>query len=409
MRNIFSVIGSAFTAFGERIRAKEPRPKNEIEAYRVRIRRHRRAVYLRAALIVVVLMLAAVIAFHIYNKRSYDSYEVVKTEASADNISNYRYVKGKILRYSADGASLLKSDLSAVWNVSYNMTQPCVAQFDKTILIYDRRGSDVYVYDNEGKLGSFATEMPILYACCSKAGNVACALENGDGMEIAYYSSGGSLIAAVSASAVETGYPVAMALSGNGKKLIVSYITAANGAVSTNLVFYNFQNADRGGKDKIVANINYSGIVIPDIVFVDDDIAAVYRDNGISFYNVSGKPSQTASVDVDDEIVSAFTGERFAGLIFKNKNQIQPYRMEIYTENGKLVSKTDMEIVYDRISLCGNEVLLSNSSELAVYTKKGVCRYFGSIDEGNLSDVQKLGRNSYLLVTDMSTNVIELK
>lgn len=407
MRNIFSILGEAFAAFMDTITESRPLPKNEIDAYRMRIRNHRRAVYLRAALIVVVLLAAALIAFRVYERRSYDTYEVITEEASSDNIANYKYVKGKVLRYSADGASLLQSDLEAVWNVSYNMTQPCVNTFGKTILFYDRRGTDVYVYDDKGKIGSFATEMPILYACCSKAGNVACALDGGGDIEIAYYSTEGSRIAAASASAEETGIPVTMALSENGKQLIVSYVTAANGAVSTNLVFYSFQNAN--SEDKIIASMNYSGIVIPEIRYIDDSVAAVFRDNGISFMSGNGKPTENASVDFDEEIVSSFVGDSYTGLIFKNRNSKKPYRMEIYSKTGKLVSKTNMEIVYDRISVCGDEILFSNSTELAVYTKNGLCRYYGNIDEGNMSGIQKIGRNRYLVITDMSTNIITLK
>ena len=56
MRNIFSVLGNAFASFRDMITENERLPKNEIDAYRVRIRNHRRAVYIRAALIVVVLL-----------------------------------------------------------------------------------------------------------------------------------------------------------------------------------------------------------------------------------------------------------------------------------------------------------------------------------------------------------------
>ena len=406
MRNIFSVLGNAFASFRDMITENERLPKNEIDAYRVRIRNHRRAVYIRAALIVVVLLTAAVIAFRVYERRSYDSYEVLSEETSADNISNYRYVKGKVLRYSADGASLLKSNLESVWYVSYNMTQPCVSTFGKTILIYDRRGSEVQVYDEKGKVGAFATEMPILYACCSKTGNVACVLESGGGMEIAYYSPEGTRIATLSESAEATGFPVSVALSENGKQLAVSYVTAVNGAVSTNLVFYSFRNPE--SSDKVIAEMNYSGIVIPDIRYINDTAAAAFRDNGVSFIGGSGRPTENAAVDFEDEIVSMFTGDKFVGFIFRNRNSTKPYRMEIYSGNGKLISRTDMEIVYDRISVCGDEILLSSSSELAIYTKKGICRFYGGVEEGNLSEIQKLGRKRYLVVTDMNTKVIEL-
>ena len=148
--------------------------------------------------------------------------------------------------------------------------------------------------------------------------------------------------------------------------------------------------------------------MIPDIRYISDTVAAVFRDNGVSFFGGNGKPVENASVEFEDEIISTFTGDEFAGFIFRNRNSTNPYRMEIYSGNGKLISRTDMEIVYDRISVCGNEVLLSSSSELAIYTKKGICRFYGGIEEGNLSGIQKIGRKRYLVVTDMSTKVIEL-
>ena len=248
--------------------------------------------------------------------------------------------------------------------------------------------------------------MPRLYACCSKSGNVACVLESGDGMEIAYYSAEGMRIATLSKSAEETGFPVSMALSENGKQLAVSYVTAVNGAVSTNLIFYSFRNPDSA--DKVVAELNYSGIVIPDIKYINDTVAAVFRDNGISFFGGSGRLVENAAVDFEDEIISAFTGDGFAGVIFRNRNTKKPYRMEKYSGNGKLISQTDIEIVYDRISVCGSEILFSSSSELAIYTKKGICRFYGGVEEGNLSEIQKVGRKRYLVVTDMNTKVIEL-
>ena len=82
MRNIFSVLGNAFASFRDMITESERLPKNEIDAYRVRIRNHRRAVYIRAALIVVVLLAAAVIAYRVYERRSYDSYEIISDDSS---------------------------------------------------------------------------------------------------------------------------------------------------------------------------------------------------------------------------------------------------------------------------------------------------------------------------------------
>ena len=83
--------------------------------------------------------------------------------------------------------------------------------------------------------------------------------------------------------------------------------------------------------------------------------------------------------------------------------------MEIYSSGGAFVSKSYVDIIYEKIHMYNNEILLVNGSEAAVYSKRGVRRFAGSLNEGIIYDMLKLGRNKYFVITDMQALMIRFE
>ena len=194
---------------------------------------------LRAALILLLCVGVVVLLKYAVEHRRYTTYEVVSSEEREDSVSSYTYVGGRVLRYSADGATLMKQNMDLIWSQAYDMTQPTVVTKKKTIAIYDRRGSAVYTFDETGMLGSFRTEAPILFADVTENGSVALGYEEGSGVRIGYYTPAGAEIAVISSQLSSGGCPIALAVSENGENLAVSYVTADNGTIGSRLSFYN--------------------------------------------------------------------------------------------------------------------------------------------------------------------------
>ncbi len=213
------------------------------DEYDIRLRKHRRTTYIRTILICAAGILLFFVIRYMVIHHSYSSYEVIESEEQMDTISTYSYVNGNVLRYSSDGASLLKKDMQEIWSYAFNMTQPVVDVCGDTILIYDKRGTLIHICDSKGAIGSFNANMPILTARVSKNGTVAAILDMQDESEIQYYNAQGQVIAAVNVSARETGSPAALAISEDGKYMAVSYVTVSGGAVGTKLVFYDFRDS----------------------------------------------------------------------------------------------------------------------------------------------------------------------
>lgn len=84
------------------------------DEYDIRLRKHRRTTYIRTILICAAGILLFFVIRYMVIHHSYSSYEVIESEEQMDTISTYSYVNGNVLRYSSDGASLLKKDMQEI-------------------------------------------------------------------------------------------------------------------------------------------------------------------------------------------------------------------------------------------------------------------------------------------------------
>lgn len=381
----------------------------EEDEFGTRLRKHKRVTYIRTTLFVVFLITVIFLIRYAFIHWKFKSYKVIESEEVYDSVSEYREVNGKILRYSPDGAVLMKSNMKEeLWNESFNLTQPVVETSGSVIGIYDKRGTEIHVYNTEGKLGDFVTNSPILFARVSESGNVAAAVEDGQGTEIVYYTSAGEEIAAISPSAVKYGYPVSVSVSERGDMLAVSYITADNGVIGSRLAFYNFGSAGADKEDHLVASEDFAGTLIPEIRYFGGSKLIAFTDNGFIVYKGS-TPKKRETVQFDDEIVSLFYDESRLAFVFRCDEVAHRYTMNVYRHSGKLIKSEYVDIIYDKGHFSGKEIIFCNSNEMAVYTHNGNLRFNGALNEGILSDVIKTGINRYFVVSDTTAELIKLR
>ena len=405
MRGFFKRITEWITHIPEAFR----RPDAEEDEFGTRLRKHKRVTYIRTALIVVLLITLVCVAVHTYTHWLFKSYEVIDSEDVYDSVSEYVSVNDRVLRFSPDGAVLMSADMKEeVWNESFNLSQPVVETSSSAIAIYDKRGTEIHVYSMDDKLGSFATNSPILFARVSAGGNVAVAVEDGDGTEIIYYNSAGEEIAAISPSPSKYGYPLSMAVSEDGNMLTVSYVTADEGVIGSRLAFYNFGTAGSDKEDHLMASEEFSEILIPDVRYFGGTELIAFTDDGFMVYKGSGTPKMKKRVEFDKEIVSFFCDNTRLAFIFRCDEIGHRYTMDVYRHSGKLINTEYVDIIYDKGHFSGREIIFCNNNEMAVYTGNGVLRFMGPLNEGILSDVIKIGRNRYFAVTDTKAEMIKL-
>ena len=380
-------------------------PEGDPEAaQKIRLKNRRRAFAAKIVYALVIVAAIAALARYFVSHRVYTSYETVSSRNVADNISNYRLVNGKLLRYSQDGLSLLDTELNALWNRAYDLAQPVAVTAKEAIAVYDRRGTRIVVFNSAGEVGGFGTELPIIAARVSGAGNVVAALENGDYTKLVYYTAGGEVIAELAEDAAREDQIAAFAVSENGETIAVAYFESFGSTVGTRLVFYNFGTAGQEKEDHIVDERNYQGELLPYLTYYNGGFVAV-RDSGFSVFR-GGEPVDTFFLE---NILSVVEGDGCIGFVFASRDVDHRYRMELYSANGRLRSSFPVDIAYDRISISEGSVVFSNGTDLAVYTLDGFKSFDGKVEEGTIFDILKIGQNRYFLVTDMKAGLIRLK
>lgn len=389
---------------------KEEQPIRDMEAYKEKVLRVRHVTYLRLLILVAVVVGGAFFVKYLVEHHSYSRYVVEETSKKTDSsATQYLEMRGKLLRYSGDGASLSSAADSTIWNDAYQMTSPALDTFDTTIVIYDQEGTQIQIYNDKEKLGAFQTEYPILKASVCKNGSVAVLLDDSENTLMNYYTSAGSLIASSSTNMRNPGYPVDLAVSEDGMFVAVTYFVPDGDTISSYLAFYNFGEEGKNKEDNLVNGFRYEGTLIPKVEYVDEQTLIAYREDGFTIYKGKSKPEEVKTVTFEQEIVSSFSDGEHLGFVFSNKSGEHPFCMKIYGTNGSLQMEKEFDLIYDEIKISGNQIIMNNTSEVSIFSMKGIEKFTGHIEEGNIVEVVKTGMNRYLVAYNGGVISVRLK
>lgn len=359
-----------------------------------------------AVFVVVMILIVVNAIFH----RKYSSYKVVRSNVKLETTSQYLTVgDDRILRYSTDGASLMDTKLNVIWNDAYSMEIPKCAVCGQEILIYDQGGTALNLYNETSKETSLKTDQTILKAAVSEKGTVAVLTENGSRTGFYYYSSKGTELAAGESTAANPGTPVDLAISPDGQSMTISYFRIKDGESGTTLNFYRFGGDGSGRKNNLVGSDSLNGILVPTIYYFDNSHLAALKNNGFSIYSGTDSIEETASETFDQEITSAFYDKKHLAFTFQGADSKARFVMKLYNMHGRLMSNTDLDLLYSSAHVSGSQIILYDSGNLQIFSMKGFLKYAGKIKEGNIKDVIRLKDKQYLVVTDEKMEVIELK
>ena len=226
---------------------------------------------------------------------------------------------------------------------------------------------------------------------------------------IRLYDKSGDFLAEGELHAKNSGYPLDISISNDGKKLAVATMDVNEGNVKTTVAFYNFGSVGQNEIDNIVSSYPYSDAVIPKVEFLTNDIAVAAGDNRLVLYEGSQKPVVKKEIAITREIRSLFYNDHYVGLVFENENMEQPYQVEIYDTRGVKVRTFDFSMEYDAIEFLENdEVCIRNNLECEIYTLRGIRRFHYNFDE-DIYKVIHVGGRQYIFLMSGATEKIKLK
>ena len=385
--------------------------QSDVEEMHEKIRIHRRKI-LKWTCIIVVLLLVLLIAGYLYfQAKTYSKYEVVSSVEREDSVgTQFVSFAGNILKYGKDGALCIDESGQLIWNQTYEMQEPMVDICEGYATISEKKGNQIYIMDTKGKCGEIETTMPIQRVQVANQGTVAILMEQEGTGYLQIYDKEGNFLAEGEVHTENSGYPLDITLSNDGRKMAVSLLDINAGNVKNTITFYNFGSVGQNEIDNIVGTYSYADMIFPRIEFLTNDVMAAFGDEKAIIFEGTQKPQVKKEISLEQEVRSIFYNEAYLGFVFNNDNAKQPYKMSVYNLRGTEEMSQNFAMDYSEIGFLENdEICIRNELECSIYNLRGTRRFHYNF-ENNIQKVFSTGSSvEYIFMMDGETQKVRLK
>ena len=369
-----------------------------MEELEEQVRQNKRNKRRKLFLIVGGTLAVAVVVFLIIHLQTYNAVRVEETyqiDGAAD--SRYAEFAKGVLKYSRDGVSYLDTRGGEQWNQPCQLKNPFVDINGITAAVADKGGNDILIFQEDGLKGEIQTTRPIEKLSVSKQGIVSAILKNEESPQVICYDTAGNVLVEHQASFTGTGYPVDVALSDDGKTMMVVYIRVEGGNYISSVAYYDFSAETEAGANHRAAYQEYENTVLASGFFLDESMSAVVGDNCLTLFRGTEAPEKVAEIALDKEVQSVFHSEKYVGLILKNEGE-GGYELCLYNTSGKKVMSEDFSGDYGNVKISGNQVILYEGRQCCIFLRSGVKKFEGEMDNDILEIFPTGGVNKYILM-----------
>lgn len=357
-------------------------------------------------IILIVLLLGG--SYYLLTHMEYNQIEVVESYTNEDaGDGSYKRYSAGVLKYSRDGIALLSEKGEEIWNQPCQMSHPVVEVCKDTVVVADKGGTSVYVFQKNGLKGEIQTTMPIERVTVSSQGIVAAILKNGDAPKVMCYDADGNILVEHKASLSTTGYPMDIALSQDGTVLMVSYLGTKGSGIASKVAYYNFAEAGADKDNYQVAELEYVDTVIPVVSFLDKKQSLLVADNQIILMEGLDNPQEIVRIPVEKEIKRVAYNEKYIVLVLKNSGQAD-YELLMYRTDGKQILSTQFQNEYANIEIEDHQIIMYEGEKCAIYNQAGICKFEGELERNIVSMYPIFGFNKYIVISTSGFQEIQL-
>lgn len=387
--------------------------RNEIKRYKEHKKKKKQMK--RALIIGTITMCICLIIINIFYQmnRTYRGYRVVKsTERSDSNSVTYISYGENFLKYSKDGATGFRANGEILWSGSYEMKNPLAATCDNFVAIADIGGRDVYIFNGSDTGTYMKMDAPIEQISVAKQGVFAVVLKKDGEANINIYDPynvAEQLKVSISTSTDNDGFPVAIALSKDGQKLVTSYINVQKGVLESSLNFYNFDSVGKNSVDRIVGSRPLEQQVVVDIDFLTNNTICAYTKDGFQIYYMQETPQDVAVIDIKNSIKSVSRNSKYIAVLTEETNNVEvPYKLHVYDTKGKKILEKEITYMYDSIEMGEKEVILYSNREVHIIRLNGKEKFNCQLASSASYFFAITGTDKYLLIDGDSLKQIRL-
>ncbi len=346
-------------------------------------------------------LLVAIVGVVIYFVMKYKTYQYTEVNAlyisdSTDH-ANYKQCFDGILRYNRDGIALVTEQGSEIWNQSYQMNNPVIEMCGDSVAVADKGGTSIYVFQKKGLKGEIKTTKTIEKFCVSSQGIVSVILKDEKNPLVMCYDAAGNKLVEHKVIPQEMGYPIDVAISEDGKTILVSYLYTGQNEASTKIAYYYFGDDNTEKVDYQVHQQEFAGTIIPTTAFMQKDVSILVSDNALIFYKGLKEPKESLRINFDSEIQCVGYDENLVAVMLKNGGDAS-YKLNIYNKKGKMLSSIGVDNEFSHIKVANNQVMVYDGQSCGIYLKNGVCKYRGNIDQSIMEMYPAGGINKYIVI-----------
>ncbi|MCM1027714.1 MAG: DUF5711 family protein [Roseburia sp.] len=391
------------------MKEKEKRERRQA-GYQEKIIKHKLTNVYRILLAAAAAVALAALIVVQYKRHIYTDYDIVASvERSSASGALDRRLGSSILTYSKDGAHCTDAKGKVAWNQTYEFQDIKLAVCGSAVAIGAYNGRNVYVQNTEKQLSQITTNMPIRDLTVSAEGHVAVVLDGTNSAMISVYGPDGTNTYNGMARMTGSGYPAAVCLSPDGELLCVAYWYVDAGVIKTNVTFYNFGPVGENVNDGMVSNYSYTDMLIPQVQFMNDSTSFAVGDSRLIIYRGEHTPKEAAWYMVNEEIQSVFYSDKYIGLVFRELEGENPYRMDVYSASAEKIGSFGINIDYTDIFFGQDNFVAYNESECVIKTLDNIEKYSGEFSEQVRLMLPAGSSYRYYLVTDNAIDTIQLK
>lgn len=305
------------------------------------------------------------------------------------NVSKSSFVKyisfgDNMIKYTKDGASYIDASGKTIWTQGFEMKTPVISLNGDYAVIADQQGNDIYIFNKEGCTGVAKTQLPITKAVVSGKGVAAAIVEDSTASYVFYFKKDGEdLKINIKMLLSGDGYPVDIALSPDGKQIVMSVMYMKNGALKNKVVFYDFSEIGKNVNNRFIGAFEeeFDDKMVARVLYLNEQTVCAFSDKGLTFISVKNVIPDTnvITVPVEEEIKSICYSDKYAGVVVDNSSG-NPNRLDIYTTDGKRKRSIDFDYNYTGVEIDGEKVILYNEESCRVYDMEGHEKFDGQFD-----------------------------
>lgn len=362
-----------------------------------------------AVLLIVLPVIVAAVWFGLWYKRQsqpYDDIEIIWNGTLSRNAAiQYIPYSNGYMKVSRDGAEAVNSYGSLAWNVSYDMNQPIVASCREYAAVGDRGGKIVYMMDGTGALYWKNVPYPICEIETSAIGVTAVRMNDGMADYIQLITLAGEVLVEIKTLENKDGFPLDMALSEDGTKLVTSYLTLDNTKAGGWLSFYNFGEVGQNYSNNLAGVFKYDEVV-PEVRFMDNDTVCAFRKEAVAIYTMPELPEPVAEIPCAQPILRADVSRDYLAVVTDNTVNGTVARVQVYDKKAQLCFDRNIAEEFDAVLLSGEDIVFYNSSACLVMNLSGALKFNGTLGGLVIKEIMPVGEKDKLIVfgeTDVST------